>query len=385
MRVLHWYPNFLGGGGVANAVLGLALAQAECGAEVAITSAEPEAEPLYQGVSEGIGKILLFRWSPVFALHAGGLHYRKVPLRVVRQVQEFRPDIVHIHGEFNPDNLQVPRLFSCPIVLSPHGAFHPVVLRKSKQAAKRFYMTVARHLLYRHLRAFHALCPAEAGHVRSAVGSVPVYTVPQGASPHVPENGNVPRGGAGPVTFAYVGRLNTFTKGLDILVEAFADAVGRAARELRLVLVGPDLNGSLKRLKRLASHRGCEDKIIFAGAVTGHQVAEFLSRSDIYIHLSRHEVFGLSVAEALLAKKPCILSREVGAGSYPEIGTLPHIVMIPPNKESASSAMLDFIGRIEELRKLAESSLERVQAFFDWRRAARIHLEWYERFIGGNT
>ena len=78
MRILHWYPNFLGGGGVANAVLGLAIARAERGAEVAIASAEAEGEPLYQAMDERLGKVRLFRWRSGVALHADVLKYRKV-------------------------------------------------------------------------------------------------------------------------------------------------------------------------------------------------------------------------------------------------------------------------------------------------------------------
>src|SRR4051794_26409839 len=46
MRVVHWYPNFLAGGGVANSVLALADAQAAAGAETWIAAFAHDA-PIY--------------------------------------------------------------------------------------------------------------------------------------------------------------------------------------------------------------------------------------------------------------------------------------------------------------------------------------------------
>ncbi len=385
MKVLHWYSNFLRGGGVANAVLGLAQAQAQLGVKVAIASAVFEGQPLYQTMDAG-QDVDVFAWEPAWKFRLGNLQVRGLPRSVLARLKAFAPDVVHIHGEFNPDNLQVPRLFDSPIVLSPHGNFHPVVLRKGTQTAKRLYIAAAKRLLYRYVRAFHALSPAEADHIRSAIGTVPVYTIPQGASPHVivPPNEEAPVCDAQTIRLIFVGRLDIYTKGLDILVEAFANAVrATSERKLRLVLVGPDWRGSLSKLKQLAHQHGCVDSIMFTGAVTGRQVSELLAQCDIYIHLSRHEGFPLSLTEALLAGKPSILSAEIGTVSYPEVQALPHVRVIPPEKNAASRVILEFAERIDELRALAAGFREHIKAFFDWRRVAQVHLERYEELLGG--
>ena len=79
MKILHWYPNFLGGGGVANAVLGLAKAQCELGAEVIIASAEALKSPLYQFMDRNLGKVQLFKWKPAKIFHIGSLIWRIPP------------------------------------------------------------------------------------------------------------------------------------------------------------------------------------------------------------------------------------------------------------------------------------------------------------------
>src|SRR2546422_6932998 len=49
------------------------------------------------------------------------------------------------------------------ILLSPHGAFHPVLLRKGKRSLKSLYIALAKYLLYRKV-VFHALTPMEEVH-----------------------------------------------------------------------------------------------------------------------------------------------------------------------------------------------------------------------------
>src|SRR2546423_15384471 len=115
----------------------------------------------------------------------GGLRLRLIDAGNRARLRALAPDAVHAHGEFNPDNLWAVRLFGAPVFLSPQGAFHPVVLRKSRALGKRAYLPLARRLLYSKLAAIHALSPDEARDVHAALGDRPVYTVPQGGNVRV--------------------------------------------------------------------------------------------------------------------------------------------------------------------------------------------------------
>ncbi len=386
MRVLHWYPNFLGGGGVANAVLGLVQAQAELGAEVAIATTEPEGLSLYQEmvVPE---QVKLLRWWARWSLRWGTLRLRKFDRADVRQMLTFNPEVVHIHGEFNPDNLWVPRILSgVPLVMTPHGAFHPIVLKKSKATLKRLYIALANRLLYRRVTLFHALCPAEAGHIQAALGSVNLYILPQGTNPHMSFTPGAPTVSSrtpGEVCFIFVGRLDIYTKGLDILLDAFSKAVQQTGhKDLHLTIVGPDWRGSLARLKEQVARLGLEGHVTFTGALPGNRVAEYLQASDVYIHLSRHEGLPLAVTEALCAGKPAILSREIGTVSYLEVASLPHVKVVDPNAELAASAILEVCEKLQDLRNEALRIQEKICQFFDWHQIAQRHLEHYARVTG---
>ena len=386
MKVLHWYPNFLHGGGCANAVWGLAAAEARQGAEVVVAAAVSTRRPLYQSLG-AIPGVEVLEWRPARTWMVGGQYVRLATRRESRRLAGVAPDILHAHGEFNLDNLRVARLFRCPVVISPHGACHPVVLAKSRRLAKRAFLGTERVLLRHHRRAYHALSPAEADHVAAVFPDTPTYCVPQGPSTFVTAGvfpgGFAPSSSPQGVTFVFVGRLDVFTKGLDLLLEAFASTVHEAPGQAsRLILAGPDWNGGLSWLQQRAIELGIADRVRFTGALRGEDVAEVLASADIYVQLSRHEGFPLSVAEALLARKPAVLSQAIGTMSYPEIAALPHVRVVPPSVGEATRAMTELAADLPTRSRAAQCSAEKLADFFSWDRIARQHLAQYERLRG---
>jgi alpha-1,3-mannosyltransferase len=174
-----------------------------------------------------------------------------------------------------------------------------------------------------------------------------------------------------------------FTKGLDLLLEAFASTVHEApGQSSRLILAGPDWNGGLSWLQQRAIELGIADRVRFTGALRGENVAEVLASADIYVQLSRHEGFPLSVAEALLARKPAVLSQAIGTMSYPEIAALPHVRVVPPSVGEATRAMTELAADLPARSRAAQCSAETLADFFSWDRIARQHLAQYERLRG---
>jgi glycosyltransferase involved in cell wall biosynthesis len=184
--------------------------------------------------------------------------------------------------------------------------------------------------------------------------------------------------------FVCVGRLDVFTKGLDILIEAFANAVGRLnGNRATLTLVGPEWKGGMAWLQRRARELGIAGRTVFTGPLPGAEVASILRRSHIYVNLPRHDAFSLSVAEALLAGKPAILSKAVGPASYPEIAALPHVRVVPLSINETTDAIVDFARRLGQLRHAADQCRERIREFFSWESIGGTHLAAYEKIRAG--
>jgi len=387
MRVIHWHPNFMKGSGIANAVLGLAEAQKKHGAEVAIVAVESPETSFLESIRDRV-KTNILTWRPYWGIRLGHSLFRIPQRNSLFALRKFEPDLIHIHGELSPDNFWVPFIFRCPIVVSPHGMLHPIVLEKSRKKIKRVYLNLAKCLLYPYVSMIHALSPIEADYIKQLLPEKPIYSLPQGpnilvwgkSSPSEELNERLPESFKG-VKFVYVGRLDVFAKGLDILVEAFAQAVARLRGiDASLTLIGPDWDGGRSWLERRVAELNLKDQIVFAGRRSGSEVHFFLTQADIYIQLSRYEGFSLSVVEALLSGKPAILSKDIGVVSYPEIAELPHVSIVA-SLEQATNAILDCAYRLKDLKFLAKQNQQKIEDIFSWDRVAKYHLEMYEKAL----
>ncbi|MBA3707296.1 MAG: glycosyltransferase [Planctomycetes bacterium] len=365
----------LGGGGVANAVIGLANAQAELGAEVLITGKEAPGYHLPPLVHPSIRTHFWRQRASTFLGRIVRPGPRPAEFDALRQ---FKPDVVHVHGEFNPDNLCVAARIDCPLVVSPHGCFHPGVFDKRRSSQKRLYFRLARRLLYRHA-TMHASSPLEATHISALLPNQNVYCATLGPGVQSPAAVGAARELRSPgPKLVFVGRLDIYTKGLDILLEAFAIARrGQQARSATLHLVGSDQCGSRRRLELLVKSLELSDHVTFHGQASPAEVARFLADADVYVQLSRHEGFGLSVVEALFAGLPAVLSDGIGVVSYPEVSGLPHVLVVKPEIEAAAQAIARAIADRALLREQALTHVNALRDFFSWESTAAQQLVQY--------
>lgn len=372
MRVLHWYPKFLGGGAVANAVRLLARAQAARGAQVAVAARRLPGGTLY---GEGLDGVAVTTWAPVRPALAR-MSARGVVEADRAALAAFAPDVVHVHGELNPDNLVAARLFTGPLVLSPHGGFHPLVLARGRRRVKALYLALAKRVLYRRA-TLHAASPLEAEDIAALLPDRPVYCAPQGPGCVPPAPVPDAHGGDTAVRLLFIGRLNVAEKGLDLLLDALAAARAGSMRPLRLTIVGPDWDGGLATLRRRIADLRLVDEVELTGTLPPDGVTARLAAADCYVQLSRNEGFGLSVAEALLAGLPALLSDRIGAAAFPEVRAHPHVRTVPPSVPAAAAALIDLLPHLSALRAQARAALPALRDFLSWDRAAAIHLARY--------
>jgi glycosyltransferase involved in cell wall biosynthesis len=100
----------------------------------------------------------------------------------------------------------------------------------------------------------------------------------------------------------YVGRLEKY-KGVQYLI-----AVLRRLDEnilLEVVGAGP----YKKALMKLAHAKGIEARVRFYEGLRREELLQRYASADLFVLLSRHEAYGISVAEALAAGIPCIVAN----------------------------------------------------------------------------
>lgn len=103
-------------------------------------------------------------------------------------------------------------------------------------------------------------------------------------------------------TILCVGRLEEY-KGVQYIIQA----VPLLDAGMRLEIVG---NGPYKEhLIRLTKGLGLEDRIDFYQGLSREELLHRYAAADLLVLLSRYESFGITVAEALASKTPCIVAN----------------------------------------------------------------------------
>ncbi len=94
----------------------------------------------------------------------------------------------------------------------------------------------------------------------------------------------------------FLSRIDTYTKGLDILIKAFI-MLSDKFNDIRLILAGYEFNKASELIERLPER--LRYKVRYAGFVSGKEKIDLLSKAKIFVLPSRHEANPVSIIEAL--------------------------------------------------------------------------------------
>ncbi len=217
-----------------------------------------------------------------------------------------RPDLVVFHEAYNFENIKIYKYLlkkGIPYLIVPHGE-----LSKEAQRKKWLKKKVANILLFnrfiQNAVAIQVLSQRELEatefNVTKFIGTNGI-TLPECAkqSFHTDE-----------IKFVFIGRLNAYHKGLDLLLQA----IELKKEELTKVnssfhIYGPDLYGHAEQLKTLILSKRLEDLVQLHGPVSGKEKQNVLLNADVFIQTSRFEGMPMGILEALSYGLPCMVSE----------------------------------------------------------------------------
>lgn len=112
----------------------------------------------------------------------------------------------------------------------------------------------------------------------------------------------------------FLGRVHE-KKGADMLFRAFAAKLAtlpsERARDLHLVMAGPNDHDYGHKMKVLAESLGLAKRVTWAGMLTGDLKWGAFHVADAFILPSHQENFGIAVAEALACGLPVLISNQI--------------------------------------------------------------------------
>jgi glycosyltransferase involved in cell wall biosynthesis len=316
VHVLHTTPYFapaFGYGGPPRSILALCHAQQQAGIDVEVytttANVNDELPTSASGtVYEAVAVKYFRREAPRWLLRAPSM---RTPLITAAG----RANAMHVHTLFNATSWlagSAARQTGCPLVLSPRGMLTPAAL-KFHAVRKRAAWGLFDRRTVEAASVVHASSESEAQMLRTMLPQKRIVEIPNAVefdgsrvTPAVRQQARAAAGLPGDRRFVFfLGRLHPL-KRLDLLAAAFLMLAARCP-DVDLVLAGdgsPSVRRDIEAMLRSVSAR-----VRWVAAVGDIHREALLLEASALVLCSDTENFGMSVAEALAAGLPVVVTR----------------------------------------------------------------------------
>lgn len=163
----------------------------------------------------------------------------------------------------------------------------------------------------------------------------------------------------GPLSLLSIGSVVP-RKAHELLVEALADL---AAVPWHLTIVGDtDRNpGHVERIRRLVDRHGLSERVTLTGGIDQEALEPHWQAADLYVASSRHEGYGMAIAEALSRAIPVVSTNAGAVGEWvdPTAVRLVPVGDVPALRQALGAVLSDarLRGQMREAAVQARSRL----------------------------
>lgn len=278
----------------------------------------------------------------------------KNPFPIIRlnwELMRFMPDVIHVHANRITDVIKVCK--NVPIIRTSHGLGNP------SPEFKRFKGLIA---------------ISEAVHNDMLSVGYDSIVIPNGIRVNAINNVKRQSFDDGKLHLVQVSRLHIETKAQDTVIEAIEILKHEGITNLCMHFVGD--GPSEKQLRDYVKNKHLEDMIIFEGRAEQQDIYQRLANYDLFIQASREEGFGLTIAEAMAAKVPVLVSDIAAPMEVIDHGRLGMYFHVNDAKDCAKQIK----SFIEQGRNTAqiEKAYQYVIEHYDVAVTAKRYLEVYK-------
>jgi glycosyltransferase involved in cell wall biosynthesis len=309
-----------------------------------------------------------------------------LPREFKKKLVDIKPDIIHLHSVYNPHNIIISkwaRELGVPYVTTPHGGMNKEMQKKNKFIK----------LIYKHLFELPYTNNADLVHSVGDYSDIIKYgvksrviTIPNGIelpninSPKelvhrypILENKKV---------FTFLGRIDIYIKGIDLLLESFSIA---NIKNSILLLIGPFQSTNDKtKLMHIIKKHNLEKKILLTGPVFGSQKYQLLDLSDIYIQLSRTEAGSPhSVLEAMSVGLPCFVSHKANPMGVIQNEISGWVTSLEINDIVKTFKKIENLEK-DTLNEMGNKNIDLVKANFTWDKIVKQLMNAYQSVLKNN-
>ncbi|WP_416666465.1 glycosyltransferase [Egbenema bharatensis] len=268
------------------------------------------------------------------------------------------------------------RKYAVPYIVAPHDPYHPAIFKKNAHLKLPYWHLIEKPLLNRAI-AIQVLDKRHGQWLQRLQVNPPVIEVPNGFSPtDVMAEAALDWRTEGRCKLIFLGRLDAYNKGLDLLLEAFAQVV--KTNDVELVLQGPDW-GDRSVLKVQATQLGIADRVTFLQPDYDRSPSDIIANHDIFCVPSRFEGFSLSGLEAMLAGRVILISEI--AGLAPHITASCCGVVVQPDVQAIARGLETLLNQRSAWQEMGLNGRAYALKHLDWNQIGAQALQDYARLM----
>jgi glycosyltransferase involved in cell wall biosynthesis len=227
------------------------------------------------------------------------------PLREAIRQLKGKNVVIHLHGGWVPVYSSISRLLkrlSIRFVITGHGAYNTVAMQRSKWVKKVHFALFEKPLL-RRAHKIHSIGQSEVEGLQEIYPNNKSFLLPYGFE--LQQSAKTKESNPDGFTIGFVGRLDTWTKGLDLLIRAF-DMFQKREPDSILWIIG---DGPGRVDLQTYIHENNVENVVLWGSKFGDEKDRLIAKMHVFTHPSRNEGLPASVLEALAMGVPVVVSH----------------------------------------------------------------------------
>lgn len=274
--------------------------------------------------------------------------------------------IFHLHGGWIPVFSSLSRFLKKSnrrYVITPHGSYNEIAMKKSR-FIKKFYFKWFEKKVITNAGKIHCIGESEIDGLHTLQRTDKTVLIHYGFEKIQSDPKTIYAKKT--MIFGFVGRLDVYTKGLDILIDGFA-AFSKQYPESKLWIIGDSTEK--ENLHQQIKQNNLEHCVELMGSKFGDEKNDLIRKMDVFLHPSRNEGLPVAVIEAAAFGKPCIVTRNTNVGHLIEQYNAGICLAFPDAKLLTDALITIYNIRQKnnlEYQRMGENTLKMVEEAFDW-------------------
>jgi glycosyltransferase involved in cell wall biosynthesis len=315
MKILHVYPHSLEKGTkvLNQSVLGLLKGLSQIGLQISVMSTYPLSVNGELITIEGVKVIGALKKRHINPFYISDFWIDEIKKNIGR------PDLVHFHFVYDPFQTAFAKKLkklNWKYITTPRGS-----LTRLAQKRKRYKKSIANLLFYnnfiKNAETVHALTISEKEQIKETFNCNDCFILQNGVPDSLinksielkPLELNELIIEDNELVLGFVGRIDIYHKGIDILLKALSIVNQKLENKIKLFIVGPFATDADKNiLKRAIKDLSLSKSVYYYGPKYDDEKLQYFLSCDIFVHTSRFEGMPMAVLEAMALGKPALVT-----------------------------------------------------------------------------